>query len=37
MTQKNIKTLKNEISSKRPQKSYNTNKTDLYHIDDIWS
>ena len=27
----------NEIYSKRPKKSYDTNKTDVYHIDDGWS
>ena len=37
MTQKNIKIFINEIHSKRPRKSYPTNKTDVYHIDDIWS
>ena len=37
MTQKNIKTFINEIYSKGPRKSYPTNKTDVYHIDDIWS
>ena len=37
MTQKNIKILINEIYSKGPRKSYPTNKTDVYHIDDIWS
>ena len=29
--------FKNEIYSKGPRKSYPTNKTDVYHIDDIWS
>ena len=27
----------NEIYSKPPEKNYATNKTDVYHIDDIWS
>ena len=37
MSQKNIKTFINEIYSKPPKKNYPTNKTDVYHIDDIWS
>ena len=37
MTQKNIKIFINEIYSKAPKKNYITNKTDVYHIDDIWS
>ena len=37
MTQKNIKIFINEIYSKGPKKNYATNKTDVYHIDDIWS
>ena len=37
MTQKNIKIFTNEIYSKPPKKYYGTNKTDVYHIDDIWS
>ena len=37
MTQKNIKNFINEIYSKPPKKNYATNKTDVYHIDDIWS
>ena len=37
MTQKNIKIFINEIYSKPPKKIYNTNKTDVYYIDDIWS
>ena len=37
MTQKNIKKFINEIYSKAPNKYYATNKTDVYHIDDIWS
>ena len=37
MTQKNTKKFINEIYSKSPKKYYPTNKTDVYHIDDIWS
>ena len=37
MTQKIIKIFINEIYSKPPKKNYATNKTDIYHIDDIWS
>ena len=37
MTQKNIKFFINEIFSKPPKKNYDTKKTDVYHIDDIWS
>ena len=37
MTQKNIKTFINEIYSKGPKKNYATNKTNVYHIDDVWS
>ena len=37
MTQKNIKIYINEIYSKPPKKNYATNKTDVHHIDDIWS
>ena len=37
MTQKNIKTFINEIYSKPPKKIYDTNKTDVYHVDEIWS
>ena len=37
MTQENIKRFINEIYSKPPKKNYDTNKTDVYHIDDIWS
>ena len=37
MTQKNIKIFINEIYSKPPKKNYVTNKTDVDHIDDIWS
>ena len=37
MTQKNNKTFINEIYSKPPKRNNPTNKTDVYHIDDIWS
>ena len=37
MTQKSIKIFINEIYSKPPKKYYPTNKTDVYHIDEIWS
>ena len=37
MTQKNIKTIKNEIYSRGPKKNYDTNKTNVYYIDNIWS
>ena len=37
MTQKTIKIVINEIYSKPPKKNYSTNKTDVHHIDDIWS
>ena len=37
MTQKDIKIFINEIYSKPPKKNYSTNKTDVYHIEDIWS
>ena len=37
MTQKNIKIFINEIYSNPPKRNYVTNKTDVYHIDDIWS
>ena len=37
MTQKNIKTFINEIYSRGPKKNYDTNKTDVYYIDNIWS
>ena len=37
MTPKNIKIFINEIYSKPPKKNYVTNKTNVYHIDDIWS
>ena len=37
MTQKTTKLFINEIYSKPPKKNYSTNKTDVYHIDEIWS
>ena len=37
MTQKKIKIFINEIYSKGPKKNYATNKTNVYHIDDVWS
>ena len=37
MTQKAFKNFINEIYSKPPKRNYVTNKTDVYHIDDIWS
>ena len=37
MTQKLINIYINEIYSKPPKKNSATNKTDVYHIDDIWS
>ena len=37
MTQKNIKIFINDIFSKTPKRNYVTNRTDVYHIDDIWS
>ena len=37
MTRKNIKIFLNEIYSKPPKKIYPTNKTYVYHTDDIWS
>ena len=37
MTQKNIKKFMSEIFSRGPKKNYDTNKTDVYYIDDIWS
>ena len=37
MTQINFKIFIKEIYSKPPKKYYPTNKTDVYHIDDIWS
>ena len=37
MTRKKTKIFMNEIYSKPPKKNYAKNKTDVYHIDDIWS
>ena len=37
MTQKSNKIFLNGIYSKGQKKKYPTNKTDVYHIDDIWS
>ena len=37
MTQKNIKIFINEIYSKPAKRNFITNKTDVYHSDDIWS
>ena len=37
MSQRTVKIFVNEIYSKPPKKNYPTNKTDVYHIDDIWS
>ena len=37
MAQKNIKIFINEIYSKPPKKNYDTNKTGVYHVDEIWS
>ena len=37
LTQKIIRIFINEIHSKPRKKNYATNKTDVYHIDDIWS
>ena len=37
MTQKNIKIFINAFYSRGRKKNYATNKTDVYHIDDIWS
>ena len=37
MTQKSNEIFINEINSKQPKKKYSTNKTNVYHIDDIWS
>ena len=37
MTQKTIKFFIDEIYSKPPKTKYPTNKTDVYHSDDIWS
>ena len=37
MTQKNIKIFINEVYFEGPKRNYATNKSDVYHIDDIWS
>ena len=37
MTQKSNKIFLKEVYSKSPKKNYPTNKTDVHHIDDIWS
>ena len=37
MTQKTVKVFVDEIYSKQPKKNYVTNKTNVYHIHDIWS
>ena len=37
MTQKTIKILVHEIFLKAPKLNYHTYKTDVYHIDDMWS
>ena len=37
MTQKTINFFPKEIYSKGPKENSSTNKTDAYHIDDIWS
>ena len=37
MTQKSFETFVNEIYSTPPKKNSATNKTNVYHIDDIWS
>ena len=37
MIQKSIKVLIDEIYSKPPKNNYLTNKTDVYHLDDIWN
>ena len=37
MTEKNIKIFINEIYAKPPKRNYPTNKTNVYHIDDVWS
>ena len=37
MTQKSIKIFIDETYSKPPKKNYPTNKTDCYHIDNIWN
>ena len=37
MAQKTIKIFVDEIYSNGPKKKYSSNKTHVYHIDDIWS
>ena len=37
MTQKTIKFFLDESYSKPPKKNYPINRTDVYHLDDIWS
>ena len=37
MAQKSIKIFIDEIYSKPPKRNYNTNKTDVYYFDIIWS
>ena len=37
MSQKNIKMFIDEIYSKGPKRNFAANRTDVYHIDDIWS
>ena len=37
MTRKNIKIFIKEIYSKPPKRNYSTKKTDVYHMDDVWS
>ena len=37
MTQKIFNNFINEIYSKPPKKNYSTSKTDVHHIDGIWS
>ena len=37
MIEKTTKIFKSDIYSKPPKKIFSTNKTDAYHIDDLWS
>ena len=37
MSQKNTRIFINEIYSKPPKRNDPTNKTDVYHIDEVWS
>ena len=37
LTQKSIKKIRDEFYTKPPKKNYRTNKTDVYHNDNIWS